>query len=186
MRRTSFAVLVAAALLAAPATAAPRAATLSDPRGDWAVPSEDVVAARLEGVVSSAGRSLKATLALAAPPDGATTYYLAFVDGSCESWELSVQGLGTPAQSAVLTHFSCGATSPATVTGTAVPATATVRGTTVEFSTPYVLGMRRGTKVAALLAAAAVRYLAFGVGTDWDDAYRDGDWAQGSTAYVLP
>jgi hypothetical protein len=183
MRRTSLAVLAATALLAAPASAKP-AATISDPKGDWSVASEDVLAARVEGVVSKSARTLTATVTLAGAPDAATTYYVAVTDGVCNSWEFSVRGLGTAAQSAVLTRYACG---DATNTlGTSVPATATVKGSTVGLSAPYALGLKRGTNVAALLAAASVHYVAFGVGMDADQRFVDGDWAGANTRYVLP
>jgi hypothetical protein len=184
MRRTSLAVLAVTALLAAPASAKP-AATISDPKGDWGVASEDVLAARLEGVVGTSGRTVTATVTLAGAPDAATTYYVAAIDGVCNSWEFSVYGLGTAAQAAVLTRYSC-QDAATDVLGTSVPATATVKGNTVGLTAPYALGLKRGTKVAALVAAAAVHYVAFGVGMDADLRFVDGDWAQGGSRYVLP
>jgi hypothetical protein len=187
MRRTSLLPLLLPLLLAAPATAKPAAATIKDPKGDWAVASEDVLAARLEGLVAKGAKTLHATVTLAAAPDAATTYYVAFVDGVCNSWELSVQGLGTQAQRAVLTRYTCGdSTDAASVVGESVAVTAVAHGTTVEFSAPYALGLRHGTKVDGLLAAAAVRYASWGVGMDSDTFYTDGDIARGNSSYVLP
>ena len=97
-----------------------------------------------------------------------------------------MRGIGTAAQAARMTHYTCGETTdPEQLNPPNVPATVSVRGSVIELTAPYALGLRRGTKVVALVAAAAVQFVAFGPGTDPEEFFVDGDFAWGRTSYTL-
>lgn len=183
MTRTVLAAaLAAAALLAPSASAANGPAVLGDPKGDWPVASSDMLSARVEGVVSGAKRSVRATMMLAAAPDAPTEYQVSFGD-ACDSWDLAVRGIGTAAETATFTHYVCDSTQAAGTTDAAVKVT----GSKIELTAPYLFGLRRGIKVTGIAAAASVKF--FAVGVDMGDPNEwivDGDLAVGNASYVLP
>jgi hypothetical protein len=188
MRLLLIATAAAAAVLAAPAVAAPRAATLADPKGDWPVPSQDVLAARVTSARVAGAPALVATLTLAAAPDAPTQYSVA-VGSGCDSWLLSVRNLGTDLEDARIEHVVCYALTDYPTKQTEVEhATATVRGTTVEITAPYTLGLKRGTRITSMSAGAAAVFTGVYVGHDVGDQgfVMSGDVAFGNASYVLP
>jgi hypothetical protein len=188
MRLLVIATAACAALLAAPAVAAPRAATLNDPKGDWPVAGQDVLSARVTSVRVAGRPALVGALSLSAAPDAPTQYSVAVAAG-CDSWLLSVRGLGTDLQDARIEHLACsGLAEYATRQAEVADATAVVRGNTVEITAPYALGLRRGVKVTSMSAGAAAFftgvYVGHGVG---DEGFvMSGDVAFGKASYVLP
>jgi hypothetical protein len=188
MRLLVIATAAAAAVLAAPAVAAPRAATLNDPKGDWPVASQDVLSARVTSVRVAGRPALVAALTLAAAPDAPTQYSVAVTAG-CDSWLLSVRNLGTDLEDARIEHVVCYDLADYPTRQTEIEhATATVRGTTVEITAPYTLGLKRGTKVTSLSAGASAFFTGVYVGHDVGDQgfVMSGDVAFGKVSYVLP
>lgn len=179
MNRSLLAAIAALAAFA-PSASAAGPAVIADPRGDWPVAASDVLSVRVDGVVKGTAHTLRAQLTLAAAPDAVTEYQVA-LSNQCDSWTFATRGYGTAAQTATLTHHACG-DSP-TSRGASVPATVTVKGTVVEFTAPYAVGLRRGTKVTYLAAAASVYYVSAGVGTDPSAWATDGDLALGNATY---
>lgn len=104
MTRPVLAALLAALAFAAPAHAAPP--QISDPAGDWLVPSQDVVRVRLERATLDGRPALRAVLTLAATPDPTATYYARLTVG-CEDWLLGNRWVTRPEP--FLTRTGCAA-----------------------------------------------------------------------------
>ncbi|HEV2890287.1 MAG TPA: hypothetical protein VGX28_07895 [Frankiaceae bacterium] len=85
MTRPVLVSVLAALALAAPASAAPPQVT--DPAGDWVVPSQDVLGVRIERATVDGRPAVRTVLTLAAAPDPAGTYYT-FVSLGCDQWTL--------------------------------------------------------------------------------------------------
>jgi hypothetical protein len=182
--RPLLAALCAATLLAAPAHAGSRPATVTDPKGDWAVAGQDLVRARLYSVTAGT-RALRADVELADVPVTGTTYAVQLGnEASCESWALVVTFYGTPEQSASLQHFPC------SVTGlpgsdASIAATFAVTGKTLRLTAPYGLGLRRGTRLTYGGASAATYFLGLFVGPPANQDVLTGDIAMNGIDYVL-
>lgn len=178
MPKPWIAALLAVALVT-PAHAAP-APQVTDPKGDWAVASQDVLSARVSSVLVNRVPTLRAELTLAAAPESRlpTDFVVQFFVG-CTVYDLNYDGT-----TAALERLTCAATP---VSSTA-PATVTVRGTTLVLQAPYALGLRRG-QVATYFAAAAYTVYAGvyqpGLSGDLLACTCDVAFAPDKTSYVL-
>jgi hypothetical protein len=186
-RPTAAAALVACALLAGPASAAPPA-TVPDAVGDWPVASQDIRTVRLTTFASKAGPMVRATLDLSAAPDAATQYVVTFGTG-CTWWGFVARNLGTDAFTSTFGTYPCSddAAGAATRQPDAIEADVLVTGTTIQFTVPYALGLRRGFRVATMEAGASPAFTGLYVGHGLGDRgfVTDGDLAYGSTSYVI-
>ena len=181
MRRTLLAA-VAAATLASPALAAPSSVTVSDPAGDWPVTSQDVRRVRL----SSDGKSVTLAFELVAAPDATTRYqgYFATADYCNQGWIVNAIGAGTATAKADLSRTTCDPAGGIVATETSA-ATMKVRGTTVEVTAPYALGVKRGLTVRYFNGAASTVLAAVGAGMDSATFLWTGDIAIGEVTYRL-
>ena len=166
MRRTLLAALLTAVAMS-PVHAAPGSAIVTDPANDW-VPSQDVVRLDVSSGPAGKARVVKATFRLTAAPDAAATYQANLETGRCDkAWSLKASGLGTSSQKATLERLPCMATTAAIPTA---PATVTVKGTTVEITAPYAVGLVKGLHVKQINgfvgAAFAGTYVGNGLGQD--------------------
>lgn len=150
MRRSVLAT-AAVLLLAAPASAARPSpnGSLRDATGDWPLASQDIVSAQ----VFSGRGALRAVLTLAEASDAVGEYTVTLSRQGCDAWSLVTRG-----GSARLRRTTC---DPVAVP-VEIPATTTVSGKQVVVSTPYALGLTKGTRFE-FLGATASPYLT-GVG----------------------
>jgi hypothetical protein len=185
MRVAILAALAAAVVTAVPANAASRPAVVSDPKGDWAVPGQDLLGARLSAVTDNGVRSLRADIELADVPVPGTTYTVQLANEGCESWALVVSTYGTPEEFASLQHFPCALTGlPAS--DAAVAGTFTVTGKTLRVTAPYGVGLRRGSHLTYGGASAATAFVGFFVGPPVGKGVLTGDLAGNGIDFVLP
>lgn len=171
-RRAFLALLLTAALAAPGAEAAPPAPQLRDHTGDWPVRGQDIVWARLSGVVVDGLPHLRAELRLAAPPLAAVpnNYFVRFVHG-CD--RLQFRAYSGPLESEVLTAEYdrlpyCYSTDDDPGPDGSYPVTVSVRGSTVTWIAPYAHGMRRGSVLSRFDAQAFSVAGTTGVG-EYDD-----------------
>ena len=142
-------------IAALPAHAAPSAVTFTDPAGDWAVASQDVVKVTMQSALRGGERAVSVDITLAAPPGPEyTMYVLGFRAGS------TCYGLQAETANGAPAGYSAGGASavPAdlsavdcygngTQQATTAPATVAVHGATVHISAVYALGLRPGLRV---------------------------------------
>jgi hypothetical protein len=190
MRRIAALAGITALLTAAPALAAPRPATLSDPKGDWAVASQDLVGVRISSVRTATGPGIRAEMTLVAAPDVPTTYTTVIhIAGRCDGWALVAADHGTPLQQARLEYYACPSdtSSAVPVPDDTAPATVEVRGTTVVLTAPYALGLARRQRIEGAVIAASTRFVGVfypdNSGT-WQEVV-SGDLGYGRVSYVL-
>ena len=155
LRMLPVAAAAAITLTALPAHAAPSAVTFTDPAGDWAVASQDVVRVAVQTARRGAERVLSVDISLAAPVGAAwTMYMLGFRHaGTCYGLEAETfngapagySAGGASAVPAVLSAYSCDAYGPQTPP--TAPATVTVNGASVRITADYALGLRPGLLV---------------------------------------
>jgi hypothetical protein len=173
----------------ATATQARPGASVSDPRGDWALAPADVTSVRVGNAPGRTPR-LTVTLTLAAAPD-ATTTYTAYVSGraGCDAWSFEASGLGTPAQTGTVDRdgYCPGYAEPLVPPPPRSPAEVTVRGTTVTFTVPYAEGLRRGLRLvrAGATTLSAPTGVCTGTSEVGSQCVFPGDQAGGAVSYVL-
>ena len=174
--RTFAASLAALALASGPASAVP--VEIRDARGDWPVPSQDIVAVRLERTALDGRPAVRAVLTLAAAPDPASAYHVRF-GLKCATWSLG--NLDPAVSGAFLVRESCGS-GELVSSGRYAPATAEVRGNDVVLTAPMAVALRPGQRLEFLAAEAAsggsVRVLP-------PNGYTNGDNARGEIRFVL-
>jgi hypothetical protein len=185
MRAALLAAFAAAVVTAVPANAASRPAVVSDPKGDWAVPGQDLLGARIYPVTDNGVRSLRADVALADVPVPGSTYNVLLAGEGCESWTLVVSLYATPEESASLQHFPCALTGLPT-SDAAVTGTFTVTGRTLHITVPYGAGLRRGSHLTHAGASAATAFVALGAGPPVGKEVITGDLAGNGIDFVLP
>lgn len=174
MTRTITPALVALALAASPATAAP--ADVRDAAGDWPVASEDVLRVRLENTKVDGAPAVRAVVTLAAPTDPAAAYFV-HLGAGCMTWTLGTRG---GAEGPFLAEYGCD--TPVRMP-TMLPATAAVSGNDVVLTAPLAGHLRRGTVVAHLAAQSAP---AMSVTVHHPDAtVTNGDYAAGSVRHAV-
>jgi hypothetical protein len=191
MRRTLLAALVAAvAVLPSTAQAAP-SPQIVDKKGDWAVDAQDILTARVSSVLVAGKPALRAEMSLAAAPSAVpATYRFGFMKG-CVGYGFSYDWKGTATGStAQFFRQECytGAEKPGeTPKTTTLPATATVKGATLTWTTPFAAGIARGARVTDFFAW--VYDVPFGtVGNDTVTGYTEfytGDVAYSRATYVV-
>ncbi|HWL37956.1 MAG TPA: hypothetical protein VNQ77_17350 [Frankiaceae bacterium] len=184
-RRALAALLLATALAAPGADAAPPAPQLRDPAGDWMLPWQDIVAGRFSSVLVKGVPYLRGELTLTAPPDGVHNYYfLTFVHG-CHKFQFSAF-VGPDSPWPPSSHLE---KRPYCFTGgleeaeASYAATVSIRGSTVTWLARYVGGVRRGSTLSRFTAEA---FTTAGGTTAHDVDVDLGDRAEGSTrVYVV-
>jgi hypothetical protein len=156
-RRAIVALLLAAGLTAPGAGATPPAPQLRDPAGDSVLEGQDILWARLSGVLVQGVPHLRAELRLAAPPVSGSpnNYLLSFVHG-CDRLELAATVAVT--ESAPSARYErrpyCYDALTDTEPDASYPATVTLRGSTLTWVAPYANGMRRGTVLSHVAVQA--------------------------------
>lgn len=185
MRRHLLAALCACLLLAVPAHAAQRPATVPDATGDWPVASGDLAGMRLYGVTVDGVRALRADVTFAGVPAAGTTFRAVVETKACGWWSLSVNRYGTPLQNAALERYGCDLTALGGPVESS-PATFTVTGKTVRITAPYALGLRRGARLVHGAATASVQYTGVIVYVPPAKSAETGDYAGNGIDYVLP
>jgi hypothetical protein len=185
MRRHLLTALCASVLLAAPAHAAQRPASVPDTTGDWPVASGDLVGMRLYAVTAHGVRSLRADVTFADVPAVGTTFRAIVETKACGWWSLSVNRYGTPLQNAALERYGCDLTALAAPVETG-PATFTVVGKTVRITAPYALGLGRGARLVHGTALASMQYAGVLVAVPPAKSVETGDYADNGIDYVLP
>lgn len=187
MRRTLLAALAALALAAPAAHAAAPAPQVTDPRGDWHVPSQDVVSGRISSVLVRGAPHLRGELRLAAPPATGVpaSYELTFGIG-CAGYGFTYAWDGLPeGGTATLDQWDwCfDELQPWSDPEIRLPVTFAVRGSTLTFQTPYTGGLRRGQRAKRFHIQACQRIcgvtVAAAVGADV------GDHASSNAVYVV-
>lgn len=175
MTRTITPALIALALAASPATAAP--ADLRDPSGDWLVASEDILRVRLERATVDGAPAVRAVVTLSAPADPAAAYFV-HLGAGCLTWSLGTRGIG--AEGPFLAEYGCDSN---VRTPTLLSATAAVSGTDVVLTAPLAGRLRRGTTIGHLAAQSApgMSVTVYHPG----DPVTNGDYAAGSVHHVV-
>lgn len=152
MPKTLLSALLALALVT-PGHAAAPVASVTDPRGDWPVASQDILSARLSSVYVHGVPTLRAEVDLAAAPNPLvpTTYTVDFGVG-CAAYSLTSDGT-----SGTLERSDC----KVKKLTTSAPGTAAVHGTTLVIQAPYALGLQVGQVAQGLGAVAATVFVAY-------------------------
>lgn len=191
MRRMLAMLLGGVVVLASPAMAAP-SPQVTDAAGDWAVPSQDVLSARLSSLLVNHVPTLQAELTLSqAPATGVLTSYNVGFSIGCQSWmfNYSWNGGATPSVASLQRWDYCAVdAAPKTAPDQTVAATFVLRGATLVWQAPYTGTIKRGARAEYPSAIACNGVLcalvvnAPGAGTREVDA---GDLAYGRTPYVI-
>ena len=186
MRRLAPA-LAAFLALAAPAGAAPGPG-ITDPKGDWPVASQDVLSAKLSSALAGKTPVLRAELQLAAAPDGRPATYAVGFSIGCHGYAFDHSWTAANGYQTALHHTaycSRSAAPPKAGPDEKLPATVTLKGSTLVFEAPYVSEIKKGVKVTYLTAWGCA-YACMWVGVNWDDAQVSvGDLAYGDISYVV-
>lgn len=155
MRRRIGGFLAVAALVcsALPATAAP-APHVVDPRGDWPVAGQDVVAATFSTITTTRGRSLEIRLELAGPPapDAGLYWEVGWSTPDCalSYIEYSRSAYGPGVEHAELIR-QC---KPGGSFNNGMPATGRLEGSTLVLTTPLARRFPAGTQLSQPFAAS--------------------------------
>jgi len=179
---------LAALALATPGVQAAPAPQVTDPAGDWYVPSQDVVSGRISSVLIRGVPHLRGELRLSAPPaiGVPSTYDLTFRI-RCTYYSFALAWDGMTPSGAAFDHWDWCYEDPEPYGGPEgkLPVTFSVRGSTLTFLTPYVAGIRRGQRVTRFGISACPQYMC-GVSTRAPDVdVRTGDLAGSNASYVV-
>jgi hypothetical protein len=191
MRHLLAALLGGAVALATPALAAP-SSQLGDPKGDWAVASQDVLSGRLSSVLVAGKPVLRGELTLAAPPAAGvvSTYNFGFQVG-CEYWSFNYIWPGTAQAAQADLEMWSYCTAPGQVPKEQPDAkyavTFAVAGSTLTWQAPYAGTIRKGAKAGtfAALACPVVGGVAFGNVDGKATEVWTGDIAFSQAVYVI-
>jgi hypothetical protein len=172
--RALLAALLAAVTLAPSAHAVPPRPQLVDPRGDSAIPSHDILSARLSSVLSGGRPHLRVELTLAAAPAVPIEYMVAFANG-CDELAFRYTWTGAAATSeAAIDHWDyCYRFGQRTPDDT-FPVALSVRGTTLTWQMPYSHGIKRGSKIVHPVAASCAAMTCLDAVAPLTDSAREG------------
>ncbi|HWL37955.1 MAG TPA: hypothetical protein VNQ77_17345 [Frankiaceae bacterium] len=157
-RRAFLALLLAPALAAPGAGAAPPAPQLRDVTGDWVLEGQDIVWARVSDVLVGGVPHLRAELKLVAPPlaDAQNHYFVEFVH-RCSTLQFHAY-VGHLDPEPVTAQFErkpyCYTLDEDPEPNASYPVTVTLRGSTMTWAAPYADGMKRGSVLSRFTASA--------------------------------
>jgi hypothetical protein len=150
---------VAAALVPlAPSSAAPARPQVSDPSGDWVVPSADIVSARLSTVRARTRRGtvpmlrVELTLREAPAANVPQAYRVEFAYDGCERMQVTYYwsgGVSAFSDEAFVDASSCEDAGQVFLEPKLTDVPVRVNGTSVVWDVPLVHGMRVGTTIEA-------------------------------------